>query len=52
MLNIARNYRRKVLIIIPKSRNNCGKSNGWYLLKSLLEVQNQWWNIWEDILIK
>ena len=28
------------------------KNLGLFLPRSLLEVQNQWWNIWEDILIK
>ena len=36
-----------------RKQNPTGLKNlGLFLPKSLLEVQNQWWNIWEDILIK
>ena len=36
-----------------RKQNPTGLKNlGLFLPRSLLEVQNQWWNIWEDILIK
>ena len=36
-----------------RKQNPTGLKNlGLFLPRSLLEVRNQWWNIWEDILIK
>jgi hypothetical protein len=46
------NLKREALIIIPKSRNSCGKNNGWFFPKNLLNAPNQWRNIWKDIPIK
>ena len=51
-LNIAPKSRRNHLSSTNKLARIYGKNLGLYLLRNLLEVQNRWWNIWEDTLIK
>lgn len=51
-LNIARNSRLNIQLVTNKSGKNYGKNLGLFLPKSLLVVQNRWWNIWGDTLIK
>ena len=46
------NSRQNHQLNTSKSVRIYGKNLGWYLPKSLLEVQNRWWNIWGGTPIK